>query len=327
MKICYFSDSHFLEMKEKFESSFKDDFDKQYHFVSNINIDRTKPGSGTDIWKYKTQMIIDTIKENLDDIVIISDIDIIFYKPVLPIILNSMFNNEICFQKEHSNHGINIGFISIYCNENTLKFWEKVYEILCNSDRWDQEIVNDLLYNEKYNIKWNLFPSSIWNWTQGSLNKNIALHHANCVITKEDKFKQMEYVDEFINGKKLGDNSQLPVSDPCCTSELHSVSNVDMNSPRQSMCLDGTKISVSQLSDDSENAENYYLKITPRVGDSVKNNNDIRGADCNYRGEIFVYFINNSDDINESAADRIAQMVLKSIKRFNDSSISVKSHE
>ena len=198
MKIFYFSDNSFLEMKTQFELSFKDAFNKQFKFLENINIDRNKPGSGIDIWKYKTEMIIDAIKENLNEIIIISDIDIIFYKPVIPIILENMIDNDICFQKETSTSGINIGFISIYCNETTLQFWNKVYEILCNSTRWDQEIVNYMIYNDNYNIKWKLFPSSIWNWTQGSLNKDIILHHANGVSKMEDKFQQMKYVSEFI---------------------------------------------------------------------------------------------------------------------------------
>jgi len=198
MKIFYFSDDTFLDMKTNFELSFKEEFDKQFKYVKNINIDRNKPGSGVDIWKFKTEMIIDAIKENMNNIIIISDIDIIFYKPVIPIILENMINNDICFQKETQNSGINIGFISIFCNETTLQFWNEIYEILCNSNRWDQEIVNDMIYNRKYNIKWKLFPSSIWNWSQGNLNKDIILHHANCVSTKEGKFKQMEYVNNFI---------------------------------------------------------------------------------------------------------------------------------
>lgn len=198
MKIFYFSDETFLDMKTNFELSFQEEFDKQFKFIQNLNIDRKKPGSGVDIWKFKTEMIIDAIKQNTNEIIIISDIDILFYKPVIPIVLENMSNMDICFQKEKPNSGINIGFISILCNETTLQFWNDVYEILCNSNRWDQEIVNDLIYKHKYNIKWKLFPSSIWNWSQGNLNKNIILHHANCVSTKEDKFKQFEYVKNFL---------------------------------------------------------------------------------------------------------------------------------
>ena len=43
-------------------------------------------------------MIINAIKENTNEIIIISDIDIIFYKSVIPIILQSMANNDIVFK-------------------------------------------------------------------------------------------------------------------------------------------------------------------------------------------------------------------------------------
>ena len=62
----------------------------------------------------------------------------------------------------------------------------------------DQDIVNNLIYNINYYIKWKLFSSSIWNWTQQNLNKNIILHHTNCISNQEDKFEQMKYVYEFI---------------------------------------------------------------------------------------------------------------------------------
>jgi hypothetical protein len=66
MKIYYFSDKNFLDMKTSFEESFKDDFEKQFKFIEKINLDKTKPGSGIDIWKYKTEMIINAIKENMN---------------------------------------------------------------------------------------------------------------------------------------------------------------------------------------------------------------------------------------------------------------------
>lgn len=93
----------------------------------------------------------------------------------------------------------------------------------------------------------------------------------------------------------------------------------------------GTGISVSWKNDiEGEDPKNYYLRIAPRSGLSVKNNIDIGAGvvDYDYRGEIFVCFINNSLDATYSikAGDRIAQMILTRIERFNDISI-VESHE
>jgi len=199
MKIFYFSDPQFLDMKERFENSFKEDFEREFKYIENINVDRSKPGSGTDIWKYKTEMIIEAIRKNKDTLIIVSDIDIIFYKPVIPTIMESMKDNDICFQKETKTGGINIGFIGIRCNEIVLGFWEEVYKILLASNQWDQAIVNDLIYKKNYAIKWSLFPKSIWNWSQGDLNKDLILHHANCVSDKLRKYKQMDHVSKFMS--------------------------------------------------------------------------------------------------------------------------------
>jgi hypothetical protein len=200
MKIFYFCDSFYLDMKTTFETSFKDIFEKKFYLIQNkLDMDFTKQACGVDIWKFKIEMILYAIEENYNEIIVISDVDILFYKPVIPIIEESMIGYEMCFQKEWPEKGINIGFISIYCNENTLDFWKTVYQEVVDSNKWDQEVVNHLLYNEGFDISWNLFPSTIWNWSQGKLDKNIALHHANCALSKHNKIEQMKYVFDFIN--------------------------------------------------------------------------------------------------------------------------------
>ena len=38
MKIYYFSDKNFLDMKKSFEESFKDDFNKQFKFIERAKL-------------------------------------------------------------------------------------------------------------------------------------------------------------------------------------------------------------------------------------------------------------------------------------------------
>lgn len=67
-------------------------------------------------------------------------------------------------------------------------------------------------------------------------------------------------------------------------------------------------------------SKNYYLRIAPRSGLSVKHSIDIGAGviDYDYRGEIKVCFINNSNttEYKISHGDRIAQMILEKIARF-----------
>jgi hypothetical protein len=199
MKLFYFSDASFLDMKVRFEKSMKDDFEKNYVFIRKVNLDRSKPGGGIDIWKFRTELILKAIQENMEDIIIVSDIDIVFYKSVIPIILESMQEKDICFQRETREEGINVGFISMRCNEATLGFWQKVYSIITTTNAWEQEVVNTLIYKDIYPISWGLFPSTIWCWSQGNPTTDIALHHANCVAKKDEKFAQMEYIRALVD--------------------------------------------------------------------------------------------------------------------------------
>jgi len=130
--------------------------------------------------------------------------------------------------------------------------------------------------------------------------------------------------------KKLTENAQLPRYGSDYAAGMDLMANVDIDVPPQSRRLVGTGISVAWISGNCENAQNYYLRIAPRSGLSVKNNIDVGAGvvDYDYRGEIFVCFINNSLDATYSvkAGDRIAQMILTRIERFSDVDV-VESHE
>jgi dUTP pyrophosphatase len=68
-----------------------------------------------------------------------------------------------------------------------------------------------------------------------------------------------------------------------------------------------------------ENPDEYYLRIAPRSGLSVKNSIDIGAGviDSDYRGEIKICLINNSNQpFQINHGDRIAQGILERIKRF-----------
>jgi dUTP pyrophosphatase len=69
-----------------------------------------------------------------------------------------------------------------------------------------------------------------------------------------------------------------------------------------------------------ENVEDYYFRIAPRSGLSVKNCVEIGAGviDSDYRGEVKVCFVNNSDtDYHITHGDRIAQGILERIKQFS----------
>jgi dUTP pyrophosphatase len=128
-----------------------------------------------------------------------------------------------------------------------------------------------------------------------------------------------------LNIKKLSEDAQVPVYGSQFAAGMDLFSAVDLEVPAQTRKLVSTGISVSWETSEGEwdeHPENYYLRIAPRSGLSVKNNIDIGAGvvDSDYRGEIFVCFVNNSLDKPYSIqkGDKIAQMILTRFVQFRD---------
>lgn len=133
---------------------------------------------------------------------VVSDIDIQFFDSIYDTIIEYMNkNNDIIFQKENSGGDtINTGFMLIKNTKQTKEFWINILNDLKSSD--ENFFINEqALANLKLDqILSDTFNGTIWNWSQGSLNSKIILHHANCVATTQDKILQLEHVKSYING-------------------------------------------------------------------------------------------------------------------------------
>jgi len=129
-----------------------------------------------------------------------------------------------------------------------------------------------------------------------------------------------------INIKKLHKDAIIPMYGSSYAAGLDINSYIDIDIPPKTRKLIPTGISVSWSGED---AINYYLRVAPRSGLSVKNNIDIGAGviDYDYRGEIFVCFINNDNEkiYNIKTGDKIAQLILTRIERFEEL-IEVSNH-
>jgi dUTP pyrophosphatase len=121
------------------------------------------------------------------------------------------------------------------------------------------------------------------------------------------------------NIKKLHEDATIPMYGSAYAAGLDINSYIDIDIPPKTRKIIPTGISVSWSGDD---AINYYLRVAPRSGLSVKNNIDIGAGviDYDYRGEIFVCFINNDNNNTYSIkkGDRIAQLIPTKIVRFTE---------
>jgi dUTP pyrophosphatase len=122
-----------------------------------------------------------------------------------------------------------------------------------------------------------------------------------------------------LNIKKLNEYAMMPKYGSEFAAGLDIHSDIDLDIKPKERKLVPTGISVSW---EGEDAEKYYLRVAPRSGLSVKYNIDIGAGviDYDYRGEIFICFINNDNNNMYSIkkGDKIAQLILTRINLFEE---------
>lgn len=121
-----------------------------------------------------------------------------------------------------------------------------------------------------------------------------------------------------LNIKKLNANAILPTygSDFAAGLDLYACEPAFV--PRNSRMVIPTGLAISWQ---GPHEKEYYMRIAPRSGLSVKNCIDIGAGICDfdYTGEIKICFINNNNqDFTIHMGDKIAQMVLERINRFDE---------
>jgi len=157
----------------------------------------------------KLECLIQAIKDNWNNIIIWSDMDIQFFGKCEDIILRSLDGKDITFQAEWAGKNtVNVGFFAMRCNEKTLSLWDYVLRCCKNNIQdlgkekflfGDQTVTNMALRENTINVKWCLLPESIWAMSNGREPPiDIVLHHANCVGSIEKKLQQMEYIRKIV---------------------------------------------------------------------------------------------------------------------------------
>jgi len=181
-----------------------------------------------DTMKRKIGLVVRAIKENPGNIFIHSDVDIQFFGKTKDIILQSLYDKDIVFQRDrHENkksgeQGVYCaGFFACRSNEVTLEFFERILKELDNAvppDN-DQTLINDFLQKKNNKVNAGYLPDIFWSpginygitgWLDDSGEKiyhwepgqeleppsGIVMHHANWTKGVDNKKIQLELVKE-----------------------------------------------------------------------------------------------------------------------------------
>ena len=134
-------------------------------------------------WGFKLNMILGALKAQPPGaIILISDIDIVYFRPIAPIISYSTENRmehgellDMVFQRnDDDSMEANIGFMALRCNERVIRFWEAVRDMVRKREEnkkpeingGDQRVVNKFLMNPGIlgtatDLRWGLLPPDI----------------------------------------------------------------------------------------------------------------------------------------------------------------------
>lgn len=149
-------------MRDHFVDSIKDDF----RIIENIfTYSKGATGGGLHGWVTKFDFIISILEKNPGEYVLYSDIDIVFLKPCKDSLLELLKDNDIVFQREYEESGVNVGFIAMKSNEACLHFWKKAKEALLATGEWEQLLINKILNMPETDIRWSRLPSNYLNST------------------------------------------------------------------------------------------------------------------------------------------------------------------
>jgi dUTP pyrophosphatase len=118
-----------------------------------------------------------------------------------------------------------------------------------------------------------------------------------------------------LNILKKTDDAMIPIygSKYAVGMDIFSNTNDIISAGKRKLISTGISVSWSGLDE-----ENYYLRVAPRSGLSVKNNIDIGAGviDYDYRGIIYVCMINNgTNDFEVVKGMKIAQLILEKCNR------------
>lgn len=200
-------------------NSCKDNYSFDYRFITDEEWENAKTSNDFAFFggnTIKTQCVIDKIKQYWGKMLLVCDADIVFLKKTQEQLCELLVNKDMLFLRERANKNnpyektplnINIGFVFMRCNENTLRYWEEVQRRTKEKCGWDQEEANLLLQESPNMLRWSLLPDTFLNGNDIKAN-NLRKQYicTGCgSIAKKMGLKKEEYLREIIamnNGER-----------------------------------------------------------------------------------------------------------------------------
>jgi hypothetical protein len=135
---------------------------------------------------FKVEQIIASIKRHQQEIIVWSDVDIQFFGLTANKMLAPFKNDKLLFAVQRLARGRNDvcgGFYALKCNEQTLRFFEKVLDATIHETNGNEQDALNLLLQKEGAPEWEFLGPEFYARTHGVwLPRNSVIHHATCIV-------------------------------------------------------------------------------------------------------------------------------------------------
>lgn len=206
MRLYTFCDSRFARLQRRFLESLCDDYEVICHEFSNFT---SAAGNawfgGRDVWREKTDLILQAIRDNWGQAIVVSDIDVQFFAPTRPLVEHQLSLHDIVFQEDPEGGAtdINIGFMAMHCQAGVEELWHRVQQRIKEQELHDQFAVAQLLgctrqsrSQPEIELNYGIFPRRVWahggsaRWNI-SMPSDLCVHHSTWAHGEAAKLRQM----------------------------------------------------------------------------------------------------------------------------------------
>ncbi len=182
---CCYTDSHQELFERWLKPSLPTGFQLHAVYLDQLHTSGDFGEHGyVDCLRRKIQLVVDSLVAAPGEIVVWSDVDILFLDPAAPQDLSGRMEEAGCdvlFQRDVKRHRVaNGGFYVCRSNARSLAFFRAVLATLQDHpDMHDQLAINGLL-NGGSDLRWDFLPSSYYVRTHGwPPPRRLVLYHAN----------------------------------------------------------------------------------------------------------------------------------------------------
>ena len=230
---AFYTPSHNELLEDWFLSSIQDDFDVVIESKEQVSSSGSFMEEGwLETMKEKVRLILRASEENEGTLFIHSDVDIQFFKAVIPIITTLIEDYDMLIQKSLAHGYVCPGFFVARGGTRFTQLWTDIlHDLNLQTEKHDQNLLNEKLLGahplqhffsklltgtiyipkNEYAVRWKYLPDTFYSpgidrnrpglWEPGEsleIPENIVLHHANWTRGVENKIAQLKYVQEHV---------------------------------------------------------------------------------------------------------------------------------